>query len=270
MQYRNLGHLQQPEDLQLWLVNCGYYKDVDRPLHTCRSARSRWDHHMILVRRGTFHVLIQDERICVGEGGMVYIPPGALQDYTYTPGDGTAYYWLHFDGSHAAALIGQMGLTWGVYRPSRFSELYDLLEQLLASPSYHPESYYTGLNGYLHIFLSALSRNLAIPADSGNKLMEIIQAVQTHPESALSNADYAAQCGISEYHFTRLFREQTGTTPRQYRNRSLMEKAQQLLTDTDMNVSEVARAVHIQDPLYFSRLFKQHFGCSPREYRTQK
>ena len=47
-----------------------------------------------------------------------------------------------------------------------------------------------------------------------------------------------------------------------------MEKARQLLLDTDMNIGEVAQTIRIEDSLYFSRLFKKHFGISPTAYRS--
>ena len=100
------------------------------------------------------------------------------------------------------------------------------------------------------------------------RLQSILRAMQESPEEARSNADYAAALGISEYHFVRLFRSLTGQTPHRYRIGILMQKARQLLLDTDLNVSEIAQSLNIGDALYFSRLFKKVWGVSPSRCRA--
>ena len=49
-----------------------------------------------------------------------------------------------------------------------------------------------------------------------------------------------------------------------------MEKAKNLLKNTDMPINAVAAAVGYQDQLAFSKIFKQNFTVSPKEYRKAK
>ena len=49
-----------------------------------------------------------------------------------------------------------------------------------------------------------------------------------------------------------------------------MEKAKNLLKNTDMPINAVAAAVGYQDQLAFSKIFKQNFTVSPKEYRKTK
>ncbi|WP_240543585.1 helix-turn-helix domain-containing protein [Spirosoma foliorum] len=44
-------------------------------------------------------------------------------------------------------------------------------------------------------------------------------------------------------------------------------KAKELLTSTELNISEVAYAVGFDDPKYFSRQFSDEFGVSPANFR---
>jgi transcriptional regulator GlxA family with amidase domain len=46
-----------------------------------------------------------------------------------------------------------------------------------------------------------------------------------------------------------------------------LRKAQELLTDSALNVAEVAYAVGFEDPKYFSRVFSEEFGVSPGHFR---
>ena len=43
--------------------------------------------------------------------------------------------------------------------------------------------------------------------------------------------------------------------------------AQNLLENTEYNITEIAEAVGYDNPLYFSRLFHKHTGLSPSAYR---
>jgi len=47
-----------------------------------------------------------------------------------------------------------------------------------------------------------------------------------------------------------------------------MERAQQLLQDSQIKVYEAASAVGYTDPKYFAKVFKQHTGKTPQEYRN--
>jgi AraC-like DNA-binding protein len=64
-----------------------------------------------------------------------------------------------------------------------------------------------------------------------------------------------------------MFKEQMGVPPIQYILRVKMEKAQELLVQTEESVSEVARQVGFQDYSHFSKQFKKLVGLAPTEYR---
>ncbi len=81
--------------------------------------------------------------------------------------------------------------------------------------------------------------------------------------------DLAADCGWSRGVFYRKFKETVGLSPRQYRENHAMHYAQQLLENTALTVSEIAREVGMQNLYYFSTRFKKFTGISPTVYREQ-
>lgn len=60
-----------------------------------------------------------------------------------------------------------------------------------------------------------------------------------------------------------------GMTPIDFLRQVRMQKAEQLITKTKMNVSQVAYAVGFSDPKYFSKCFKTETGMTPSQYRAQ-
>jgi AraC family transcriptional regulator len=73
---------------------------------------------------------------------------------------------------------------------------------------------------------------------------------------------------VSPYHFHRLFHEVFRETPNQYLQRRRLERARELLKNTDRGVTEISLDVGFESSSSFSALFRRTFGYSPREYRA--
>ena len=63
------------------------------------------------------------------------------------------------------------------------------------------------------------------------------------------------------------FKKHTGMSPLAYFNRLKIERACQLLKDTDLKVNQICLKLGIDDQYYFSRLFSKTMGISPTAYR---
>ncbi len=74
---------------------------------------------------------------------------------------------------------------------------------------------------------------------------------------------------LSTTYVTKIFKEETGSTPINYLISIRMNKAKDLLQDQTLSVKEVAKSVGYDDPYYFSKLFKKHCGISPTLYRKE-
>lgn len=82
--------------------------------------------------------------------------------------------------------------------------------------------------------------------------------------------DLARRAGLSPSRFGHLFTEQVGISPMRYLERQRMRLAEQLLDLTPRTVSEIARTVGFEDPLYFSSRFRAYAGMPPTAYRRRK
>jgi AraC-like DNA-binding protein len=77
----------------------------------------------------------------------------------------------------------------------------------------------------------------------------------------------AYKIGLSRFHFSRLFKQLTDKSVMEYINDIRIHRAEYLLHNTRMTVTEIAMAVGFQDIYYFSRMFKKSRGMSPSEVR---
>ena len=94
-----------------------------------------------------------------------------------------------------------------------------------------------------------------------------ITFIENHFEEPLRIEDLAARAGTCARSLQRHFLRAFGASPVEYVNRLRVKKASELLLETDMNITEVAGAVGIDDSNYFSRLFHRLAGISPSGYR---
>jgi AraC family transcriptional activator of pobA len=64
-----------------------------------------------------------------------------------------------------------------------------------------------------------------------------------------------------------MFRNLTGQTTQQHIHNKLIEKAQEMLSTTNLSISEIAYRLGFEYPQSFNKLFKNKTKISPLEYR---
>lgn len=89
------------------------------------------------------------------------------------------------------------------------------------------------------------------------------------PEEDLTLAELANECRLSVRHFVRLFRQSTGTSPHQWLLRRRVDRAIQLIRDSDLPLSAISLACGFADQSHFTRVFHAVAGVSPGEWRRQ-
>lgn len=87
----------------------------------------------------------------------------------------------------------------------------------------------------------------------------------TEPDLSLNRI--AREVNVSANYLSAVFSQEMGRTLTEYITGRRMERARELLRNTDQRSSEVALSVGYRDPRYFSALFKKRHGCTPRDYR---
>ncbi|MCR4850576.1 MAG: response regulator [Lachnospiraceae bacterium] len=87
--------------------------------------------------------------------------------------------------------------------------------------------------------------------------------------SEISLDDVSRIVNISPYYFSKLFKEATGENFIEYLTNIRIEKAKDLLLNSDMSMKEICAMCGYQDPNYFSRTFKKNVGFTPTEYKEK-
>jgi AraC family carnitine catabolism transcriptional activator len=102
---------------------------------------------------------------------------------------------------------------------------------------------------------------------SNKKLVQVIGEMEQHTEPPLSTLALAELAKVTRRQLERLFRLHLNDTPSNFYLRLRLEKARQLLRQTQMSVLEVSIACGFDSPSYFTRSYRARFACCPREDR---
>ena len=104
-----------------------------------------------------------------------------------------------------------------------------------------------------------------LPICTNDSLRKAIAYIRLNYYSNINVKDVAEHIGISERHLRRMFSQHLNLAPLDYLNQTRVNKAIELLRNTDISIKEVCFQCGFQSPQYFSRVFKQQTSISPRE-----
>lgn len=79
----------------------------------------------------------------------------------------------------------------------------------------------------------------------------------------------AAQASLSPYYFTRQFTAMIGMPPYRYLITLRIQRAAQLLRESDLTVTQILHRVGFHSPSHFTTTFRRHMGMSPTAYRRR-
>lgn len=104
--------------------------------------------------------------------------------------------------------------------------------------------------------------------DSLDKLKQVIEYIHENYPQSISLQTLAGMCFISPNYFCRYFKQEIGKTPIAFINEYRIEKACEILSESEAPISEIALSVGFDNFSYFIRKFQEYKGVTPRKYRS--
>ena len=104
---------------------------------------------------------------------------------------------------------------------------------------------------------------------NNKKLVQVIGVMEQHTEPPLSTLTLAEGIQVTRRQLERLFRLHLNDTPSNFYLSLRLDKARQLLRQSDMSVLEVSIACGFESPSYFTRSYRARFTRCPREDRRR-
>ena len=114
------------------------------------------------------------------------------------------------------------------------------------------------------------TQRLSVPTRIGvrhPKLSQVIQMMEANIEEPISPSILAREVGMSTRQLERLFRRYLNRSPKRYYMELRLQKARNLLMQTDMTVINVALACGFASPSHFSKCYRAHYQTTPYRER---
>lgn len=241
--------------------------------HSCGpSVRDCYLFHYILSGYGIYQVGGRTYRLGAGQGFLIL--PHTLILYEADQADPWSYTWLGASGAQVAEFYGKSGfgpdkLIWSEERDQELEDILLRLSEMEDGSMRHPK-----VVGNAYLFYARMMEltgaNGARPRVGNpgvNYVNVALEYMEGHYHNPMTIAEVAAHVGLDRNYLGALFKKQSGRTMQQCLMDMRMNKACELLLDTDIRIADVARSVGYTDQLQFSKAFRTKLSMSPLEYR---
>lgn len=220
-----------------------------------------------LVIDGTEH------RIGTGEAFLVNIPGD--HHYYYSDEDSHwEFIYITFFESNMTANWRELQKKWGhVVKLNtqslvvqRLNQIYDeavrenITDRFIASSLVYAF--------VMECFRAVKAAVVAPPEQKPALIATAIRYMEKYYSEDIRLEDLASEVRLSKYHFTRQFSKSVGMTPANYLRKIRIEKAVQLLHQTEHTVEQIGRIVGFSNGNYFCKVFRKMVGTSPERFRS--
>ncbi len=121
--------------------------------------------------------------------------------------------------------------------------------------------------------IAALDQHSASQTKSGphaDAIESICRKILHSPEAVYSVADLAKSAHLTAGHFTRVFNQVKGLSPRAFINQAKANAAKSLLLMSDASVTQIAEELGYNDVYHFSKRFREQTGLAPTAFRKMQ
>ena len=229
---------------------------------------------ILYVAGGAGEAILEGKKFRLAPGDLVVVNPGTLHEER---SDAKAPLRLIFLAIRDFAVPGLPAgclsqekyrvLSCGEYRYKMDIYLRELLQETSSQIEFYQEISQGLVSALLVLVMRLIRINPEDEATLSQECQKIKEYLDQNFTSPITLDSLSETVYISKHYLSHLFKEQTGVSPIKYLTSKRMEKACELLSETELPVSEVSKAVGYENPLYFSQVFKRIYGISPVKYR---
>lgn len=247
---------------------------------------------MVYMKKGNAVFEIAGKPVCLGPNDIVIIKPNQFHKFIVKSESGCDFIVLSFKFTNQVNnefsgislddflnfVRGKESGAFLTLKVSQKNEIITLLNRILKEKgSNEIASEFLNYLLVLELFV-LISRALKMEWEDSikyksPKLKELIQVsihyINNNFERDISIGDIAKYVFLSPSYFTRAFKEETGMSPISFLLKVRIDRAREMLTDTDMKVSDIALSVGFSNQQRFNEIFKKYVKATPMQYRKQ-
>ncbi len=231
------------------------------------------------IRHGKLRLELTNRSFEAGPGDVVVIPANTRHCDRFDPGREFEVFMASFSwGKAEEPFFAQLpGLVINVQNDEQRGKIRQTLGEMYLSGTRDTDFDQLLCRSIFHtVLLTVLKIASGISAGPSSReqlsaaekkkqwlIAEMKRYIHRHFQEQITLDELASSLGVSQYHLSRIFNEESGFSLPEYLTMVRMERAKTLLSEGRLNISQVAYQVGYEDSGYFSKVFKKHFGHRP-------
>lgn len=277
-------------------------QNIDFPLKVLRLGTDPENHircgahwhqfmEIIYVAKGHMSIVINGKHHTMGKDNIIFIGPGSIHSTKDLNEGNTMTYVLFFTPelikSSLAESIEQNYINnflkyfhtdekYQIITAGKSQEgMAEFLGHMFEASRQEDIGFELNLKGYFYQFIYMMLKNEYIinterfsEENSTEERIEwVLRYIDEHYMDDIDMAFFSNKMDLSYFYFSKLFKRVVGKSFKQYIDFIRVGKAEQMMTDATLNVSEVAAKVGVPDVTSFYRIYKRIRGYSPSYFK---
>lgn len=219
---------------------------------------------------GNGDVQIENEHYVVRKGDLIIIPNYYHHIYKSIPNKPWKIAFIHiFENPTVAAIFKRIFMKnrFVIHDvpPDALLPRIDKIIDLMDNPEHDTPTISEHIYGLL---METVRLSNTFQADAVDReLASVIHFLKQNYNTPITMRDILKHSGYSKNHLERLFKQRMNMTMQEYIFKLRLQRAQELIAESDMYYKEIANAVGLSDYRALVYLFKKALGITPSEYR---
>ncbi len=259
-----------PLTRNFYLTSVGHYPKAG--FHDRERKTGSTQYILIYCVDGGGYIYVNNTRYELQPNTYFIIPKNIPHRYHSHENNPWTIYWVHFTGDIAENLYERdlldnepavHPIPYDENRIKLFEHIYAVLETSVNDKEMEIVNF-----NLLHFVSSMIYYREANPATyKTDAISNSIAYMKKNINERFGIEELAEQQNISVSHYSRSFKQKTGSSPINYFNQLKIQKSCQFLHFTDQSIKEICKELGFDDQYYFSRLFRNIIGISPSQYK---
>lgn len=240
-----------------------------------QTGRILNEYQLVYITKGNGYFSSQScPKKRIKAGTMILLFPGEWHSYHPDIDTGWDEYWVGFRGPHIDKRVenGFFSCKEPLHHIGISSGIVSLYEEILRIAAEEKFGYQQMASSIvLHILGSMYYKEKNNSFTDRYVIDKINEAriLMRDFENMKTAEEIAREIGVGYSWFRRVFKEYTRVSPAQYQLQLRLLRAKELLTSSNMNISEIAYALKFENTGQFSTFFKHKEGITPSEFRER-
>ncbi|MDO4275822.1 MAG: AraC family transcriptional regulator [Eubacteriales bacterium] len=235
---------------------------------TYRIWRDNYNSYLVMyILKGRAKVFCEGRAFDAEENQTVFLD--CCKPHGYEAKEGLETLWFHFDGHNTEEfyryLYNLQGCVMNAGDPYTIKNNMYKIYHMHSGKEVIDEALQSAY--IARILAEFFPHRICRDKESPTGIEKSINFIHEHFKEGINVKMLASQAALSEYHFLREFKKETGFTPHEYLVKTRMNKAKVLLRGENESIAQVAEECGFSNESTFIKTYKRHTGMTPGKFR---